>query len=328
MKVRSIIVAAILIIGVTACEKNEPSVTPSNLNQEFKVSPVILDIDAILHQSAFKSTDVYAWATAINEALLEHGLQLEKMETYGAEEQGIYVYFKETGNKQLYSDYVPNDPRNYGGILVPYIIDNNEMTTSSGLDASQTIPAIISAMTTWDEVKCSQGLVIPNWGELGDIGLVQYLLGYGGNPWEFPGMIVHGGILPIGFFDEFSDGNGANILGVTFTFIWGSNEGGTFIPSDIDNNGKTDVALKEIYFNDKFSWQVDGNHYDFETVVLHEVGHGLSQAHFGKAFVGKNGKLHFAPRALMNNAYSGVQREITKTDIAGHCSNWAEWPNN
>lgn len=39
---------------------------------------------------------------------------------------------------------------------------------------------------------------------------------------------------------------GAGILGVTFTYTW--NE-------DINQNGKGDVAIKEIYMNDGFNWQ-------------------------------------------------------------------------
>ena len=94
-----------------------------------------------------------------------------------------------------------------------------------------------------------------------------------------------------------------------------------------DNNGKNDVWFREIYSNDEFSW-ADGDHYDVETVSLHEAGHGLSQGHFGKAFRGvKNEKLHFSPRAVMNASYSGIQTGIEKTDNAGHCSNWSNWPN-
>ena len=70
-------------------------------------------------------------------------------------------------------------------------------------------------------------------------------------------------------------------------------------------------------------------HFDIETVALHEAGHGLSQGHFGKKFrTDKNGKIHFSPRAVMNASYSGIQTEILKTDNAGHCSIWANWPQN
>ena len=61
---------------------------------------------------------------------------------------------------------------------------------------------------------------------------------------------------------------------------------------------------------------------------MHEVGHGLSQGHFGKAFVTKKGDIKFAPAALMNAGYSVANRQVGETDLAGHCSNWGDWPNN
>lgn len=64
-------------------------------------------------------------------------------------------------------------------------------------------------------------------------------------------------------------------------------------------------------------------------MALHEAGHGLSQDPFGTAIVNSsNGKLHFAPRAVMNTAYSGVQQTIDQAENGGHCSIWAQWPNN
>jgi hypothetical protein len=58
------------------------------------------------------------------------------------------------------------------------------------------------------------------------------------------------------------------------------------------------------------------------------MGHGLSQDHFGKIFRTKNGKLHFAPLAVMNAVYYDVQQELKGTDVGGHCSIWGSWPNN
>jgi hypothetical protein len=117
---------------------------------------------------------------------------------------------------------------------------------------------------------------------------------------------------------------GNNVLAATFTFVFV--QGG--VPTDIDNNGKADVALREILYNDRFLWAINAN-IDIETVALHEVGHGLSQGHFGKAFgTDANGKVHFAPRAVMNAAYSGIQQSPAGTDNGGHCSIWGSWPNN
>lgn len=265
------------------------------------------------------------WMTQVNEAIAADGLMIEKVEFLGAETAGNTVFFQNRGNKQLSSHYVPNDPRNGTGIEVPYVVDGTELGTSSGMSDLATYNAIVSTMDTWGNVTCSSGLDIPNLGVAPfDIGYVQYLLGFGGIAGYFPGTVVHAGILPPSFFDAFEPGGGSFILGVTFTFVW---------LDDLDQDGKGDVAIKEIYINDGFNWQdapddVLGNGiYDFETVVLHEVGHALSQGHFGKAFASGNGKLHFAPAALMNAGYSVGRRDVTQTDNAGHCSNWANWPN-
>ncbi len=109
---------------------------------------------------------------------------------------------------------------------------------------------------------------------------------------------------------------------MTFTFVWVS--GG--VPTDINNDGKTDTAFREILYNNAFTWRINNN-IDVETVAFHESGHALSQGHFGTAFTTGNGKLHFAPLAVMNAAYSGVQQSPRGTDNGGHCSIWASWPN-
>lgn len=269
--------------------------------------------------------------TDINESLAPHGLQLAMMEEYSAEDVGRTVFFKSTGNKQLASDFVPNDPRNGRGVTVPYGIDGTELGTSSGMSDAATYNAMDNAMQTWEAVTCSDGLELPSWGPSPfDVGYVQYLLGYGGRDLYYPGVILHSGILSADFFNAIRPGGGSNILGITFTFWW-VNDSGT--PTDIDGDGKLDVAIKEIYYNDGFNWQDEPNDvlgngiYDLETVALHEAGHGLSQAHFGSAFRTNNGKLHFAPYALMNAGYSIARRTVEATDEAGHCSNWGSWPN-
>jgi hypothetical protein len=74
-------------------------------------------------------------------------------------------------------------------------------------------------------------------------------------------------------------------------------------------------------------WRINGFP-DVESVALHEFGHGLSQAHFGEAFLtDSNGKVHFAPLAVMNAGTDRVSQELLGTDVAGHCSIWGNWPN-
>ena len=114
----------------------------------------------------------------------------------------------------------------------------------------------------------------------------------------------------------------AGIVGVTFTLVFS-------LTGDIDNNGKIDVAFREIYYDPSFSWADDGvTNFDVEAVALHEAGHGLSQAHFGNIFFKNDGSVKRAPAAVMNPFILGQTRTLLGTDDGGHCSNWAEWPHN
>jgi hypothetical protein len=228
-------------------------------------------------------------------------------------------------NKQMDSHWVPGDPDRFGSTHIFWAVDQIDGSTSSGLTQVDTDNAIERAMDTWNSVRCST-IPLTRVDDFGlDLGYVQWLLGLGGVP-GWLADITQAGFLPGAFFDAIEPDGSTFILGVTYTFIWLEYQGGP--PTDMDNNGKLDVAFREMYYNDAFPWAIDASP-DVETVVLHETGHGLSQDHFGKIFrTKKNEKLHFAPRAVMNAAYSGVQQELKGTDVGGHCSIWGSWPNN
>jgi hypothetical protein len=250
-------------------------------------------------------------------------LKAEYITSGEGQEMGNIVYFTDRGNKQLGADFVPEIQLAFNGTTdLSYYVDDNRH--SDDLDVAVTNEAIDRAMNTWDDVTCSElGLTeIPFDGR--PTGFVAAVLGFNNGSTDYVADVVHAGWLPADFFDIIAPpegdepGGSTFILGVTFTLIY---------PGwDVDNNGKDDVAWREIYYNDAFAWN-DGSTYDVETIALHEAGHGLSQAHFGTLFENRGG-FHFAPRAVMNAAYTGVQTSIRKTDNAGHCSNWAEWPNN
>lgn len=235
-------------------------------------------------------------------------------------EVGSVVFANDRGNKQLGADWVPFDPSrtwNANSDTLTYLVDQSDAATDDGLTAADTEPAIDRAMDTWNSTTPCSNLAIVKVPDPGtDPDIVDGLLGFGSIGGTFAD-ITHGGWVPAGVFSP-------NTIGITFTLVFVS--GG--VPTDINNDGKADTALREIYYNDRFVWQIDGD-IDVETVALHESGHGLSQAHFGKiSGTLANGKIHFSPRAVMNAAYSGVQQSLTGTDNAGHCSIWGNWPNN
>ena len=271
-----------------------------------------------------KSSSLEQLMSSVNASLASQGLslQLNAIEAYSADGMGNTVFFNDRGNKQLSGDFVPADPRRGGFTDIAYLTDGFEGGTNSGLTAAQTTAAIDNAMSTWDAVTCSNGLNITNLGSTPfDVGYLQALFGFGGS-FLFTDL-MHSGWNQA--FTDFLFGPGNSVLGVAFTFVFIDGGGNA---TDIDNNGKDDVAFRDIYYNDAFPWAI-GNNIDVETVALHEAGHGLSQAHFGKLFQNNgNGNFQFAPRAVMNAGYTGVQTTIEKTDKAGHCSNWAQWPNN
>jgi hypothetical protein len=252
-----------------------------------------------------------------------NGYAVLKAEYYTVAEsgqEGRTVYFRDVGNKQLDGDFVPALSLD-GSTDVSYYIDQNRATADVPVDVSTN--AITRAMTTWDNVRCSDlGMFgLPFDGR--PTGFVAAIVGFPQGSFAYVADVLHAGWLPAAFFNLIAPNGSTFILGVTFDIVFTDAAGN---PVDTDNNGKYDVAWREIYYNEAFTWR-DGAAIDIETVALHEAGHGLSQAHFGTAFLSPgNARLHFAPRAVMNAAYSGVQTQIRATDNAGHCSNWAEWP--
>lgn len=219
-------------------------------------------------------------------------------ETVGAE-----VVFEDRGNKRLPIQWVPGDPRRLGRTDIGYAYDQLGIIgnyTTPNVTASETFAAIDRAIATWEDETCSSGLTIP----LGTF--VEWLF--------FESDVLHQGYFPLG----------PGVLGVTSIFVFVDADG----PTDIDSDGNLDYAFAVITYNSQFPWAIDGN-IDVETVALHEMGHGLAQAHFGKAFITTaNNRVHFSPRSVMNAGYSGVQQSLTGTDRAGHCGMYGSWPNN
>lgn len=280
-----------------------------------------------------QAQDIYAMADAMNAQLEAAGkdyrvAMAETITDGDSNEVGSTILFRNLGNRQLASDFVPGDARRaWGGpgTSISFAIDNVNLTAD--LAGTTEISEMRASMATWENVNCST-LPLVDFGDTGtDVGFVQSLFGFGGTG-GIAADVTHAGFLPPNFFLLLGS---SNILGVTFTFIWTS--GGA--PTDVDNNGKTDVAFREIYYNDGFTWEVDPNdvpgdgRFDLQTVALHEAGHALSQAHFGTGRINnQTGRIQLSPQAVMNAGYLFGQQSLLGTDTAGHCSNWANWPNN
>lgn len=239
----------------------------------------------------------------------------------GREESGHKVLSKIVGNKQLEAGFVPGDNRRAWSTdtkRITYAIDQTDGVPSGGMmSATEAGQAIDRAFQTWEDVKSTDlGITKMNAGNV-DLGFVAFMnpSGSAGSQW------IAADIQMAGWGDIDFEGN---ILAVTFTFIFTDNDG---TPSDLDNNRKMDVAFREIYFDPSWQWADGGMHgIDLQSIALHEIGHGLSQGHFGTTFLDKEGNLHVTPRAVMNPFYTGTFRNLQKTDIGGHSSIWANWP--
>src|SRR5690349_10399233 len=269
-----------LLLTAIACE-----------NQDFKNSKP-LDDSPIYMAFPGKAGNSHARTSGSNFAVLS----AEYLTSGESAEIGRTIYFRDLGNKQLDADFVPGAALD-GTDNVSYYIDQNR--PSADLPVAVSSAAITRAMNTWNNVTCSDlGMTQVPSNPAITTGFVSALLGFGGSL-DYTADVVHAGWLPRGFFDLLAPQGSSFILGVTFTIIFTDDEGN---PTDIDSNGKADVAFRETCYNDRFTWR-NGGTYDVETIALHESGHGLSQAHFGQAFAdpGQN-NLHFAPRAVMNAA--------------------------
>lgn len=274
--------------------------------------------------SAVSEDDVKAVLNTMNDQLAVAGenFRVEMVEFSTVDETGPTVYANDRQH-QLDSHWIPYDPNRWGVRDIYWAVENVDQTTD--VPWPDAVAAIGRAMNTWDTVQCGTIplTLVDDYGL--DLGYVQYLVGMGGIP-GWLADITHAGWLPWEFFETIGGpGGGDGILGATFTFIWTDSTTGD--PTDLDGNGKNDVAFREIYYNDAFSWGIDIRYFDIETVVTHEVGHGLSLGHFGKIFRSPNDKLHFAPRAVMNAIYYDILHKLLGTDHASFCSIWAKWPN-
>jgi hypothetical protein len=284
-------------------------------------------------------------------ASLGMGIRIGKAEWITRAESGQVgqtVFFNDRGDKRLSFDFVPGDMRRGGRTNILYLVDQSDGAAVGGLSSAQTEAAIDRAVESWNDVACSTIPIekAPDTGADPDI--VDFFAGVGDLGLLNLGPVVavdvvHAGFLGAAFFDAFTPGcvpgSGDNPCGSEFVFGITLTDGfvdadGNF--TDVNHDGRLDAAFREIYYNNSepdangvtVPWRIDA-YPDVESVALHEFGHGLSQGHFGKAFITQeNGKIHFSPFAVMNSAHTRVSQDLVGTDLGGHCAIWGSWATN
>jgi hypothetical protein len=231
----------------------------------------------------------------------------------------------------LADQFVENDPRRGGSPDISYLIDQSD-GSALGFNAARAVITLSNAITelqldlsvaAWNQLTCNGPafVKVPDTGADPDLvdGLVAGNPALIGTPFA---DVTHAGWLPAAFFNALAPNGGTSFIAVTFTFIFVDDEGN---PTDVDRNGRADVAFREIYYNRAFAWGTGGNpiNVDIQTAAIHEFGHGLGLAHFGKLFIKNNGTLQFAPIARMNGGYTGEDRQLYGPDNAAFCHIWA-----
>jgi hypothetical protein len=324
MKGAKLLTGLLVSAAIAGCTEQPAGPTDESSEAQFKK---VQEIEAVVE------APLTEYLLEVNRKLAAEGLgvALEKAEiSYApsAEPGRAHVLFATDRTLRLTSRWVPGDARRLAdGDNLTYLNYGPLMTANGFIDAE---PEVDDSFETWAALSCNNVPLIkrPDQGVWPSAILTQN--GVAGDP--FVADIVTIGFLP-GFIFDLVLGPGAsnNVLGVTFTFIFGGfDSSGNFTPSDVDNNGRTDTALKEVWYNDAFAWTDTGtgDEIDIQTVAFHENGHALELGHFGRVAINlASGKLQVSPRAAMNAFILGTLREPLGTDNASYCGNWASWPN-
>ncbi|MEX2152594.1 MAG: hypothetical protein WD825_04595 [Gemmatimonadaceae bacterium] len=240
------------------------------------------------------------------------------------------------------AEWVKGDPRRDGRTGVTYAVGVGRLPRPTVLRAggSRTVATtaeleahVEEGMDAWRNKSCSNAPItrVPA-GDNPDF--VDDLVFGAPAAYKQVSDIVESRWLPSVFFTAIFGPAGANIIGVTFSFVFDDANG----PTDIDNNQKLDLGLSEIYYNSRFLWSdaaalgvASLGTMDFYSIITHETGHSLGLGHFGKVFITKKdaadglqlSDVKFAPRAMMNAVYFTGRSELAGTDNSSFCSLWA-----
>ena len=330
MRKNFLLISLLLVAFVMfSCTQKEPVAPEVTQNEE--IASLAKEGNKTLGEMT--NEELLAWMQEVNENLGAQGLSfaLEQIEFYtqgpgrpgGAPGDSRIVRI----HQQPFRWVAGDANRLAQGDDITYIADDLNNSGPSSLGSFPT-PEVKAGMTTWGADKALKKVNLVDRTGIaafhtagvditifdGDIGDLSFCPGsdVGGDGNPFAADIVHAGWYPAVCF-------GPTTLAFSVTFIFGTFVGPVFVPSDVNGDQYLDTALKEVYYNDAFSWLTGAASLpdvDVETVALHESGHSLGIGHFGPP-----------PAAVMNPMYAGPRQSLFKADHSGMATIWNRWPN-
>lgn len=324
-----VLLVCLSLLVFTSCEKDSPTgptesnLSPDNLSLQFDVPFEKLDVSQEkLRLSDGPIKDVYVSSSqlsSINAELKDKGIAILKIEAM-SENSPIILFDKQLNIVRLGSSWVANDPRRGGNTNITYNqfpgfqLANGVLPTAEIHD---------DAFDRWENEATCGGVNLIKQENPGIFNsAILSISGVTGDPFSDINILGH---VPPFVFELV--GLSENTLGVAFTFIFLDENGD---PTDIDNDNLADTSLKEVWYNDGYTWTNDPannpDDIDLASVITHEIGHTLEAGHFGSGiFNQKKGTIRYNPRAVMNALYFEPLSDLQKTDRASYCNTFSNW---